>query len=62
MSTLGECSSENNYGYLPVNGEIKPCYFFKLNKIYGFNPEPITEADFADYPEMDEEFKVRKTG
>eukprot|EP00088_Acartia_fossae_P069657 TRINITY_DN9156_c0_g1_i6.p1 TRINITY_DN9156_c0_g1~~TRINITY_DN9156_c0_g1_i6.p1 ORF type:complete len:330 (-),score=128.39 TRINITY_DN9156_c0_g1_i6:402-1391(-) len=59
MSTLGECNSENNYGYLPVGADktIEPCFFLKLNKIYGFNPEPITEADFADYPEMDEEFK-----
>lgn len=33
----GDCTLENNYGYK----EGKPCILLKLNRIYGWNPEPF---------------------
>lgn len=52
LDVLEECAGEN-YGFMPVDGNVKPCFFFKLNKIYNFNPEPILAADL-DEPEYDD--------
>jgi sodium/potassium-transporting ATPase subunit beta len=32
----GDCTLDNNYGYR----EGKPCILIKLNRIYGWKPEP----------------------
>lgn len=40
--TLGECS-QFPYGFLPEGGNIQPCFFLKLNKIYGLDPAPIND-------------------
>ena len=43
----GDCTLENNYGYK----EGKPCILLKLNRIYGWNPEPfnLRQADRYTY-------------
>ena len=40
--------------------QVKPCFFFKLNKIYNFNPEPIMAADLdqPEYEDMSAQLKV----
>ena len=50
--TLGDCGS-HPYGYYNGGNPIKPCIFLKLNKIWDWNPTPITEEDFQreDWPE-----------
>jgi len=50
VTELGECSAFP-YGLMPSGGKVKPCFFLKLNKIYGFKPEPI------DVTNLQEEFK-----
>jgi len=39
-SELGDCQ-EAPFGYIPKDGKIQPCFFLKLDKIYGFNPDRI---------------------
>eukprot|EP00092_Neocalanus_flemingeri_P006793 GFUD01007336.1.p1 GENE.GFUD01007336.1~~GFUD01007336.1.p1 ORF type:complete len:347 (-),score=67.21 GFUD01007336.1:191-1231(-) len=41
----GRCKNESGYGF----GEGKPCILVKLNKIYGWEPEPYVEV--KDLPE-----------
>ena len=50
-SELGECGT-HPYGYLNGDSPIKPCIFLKFNKIWGWNPKPITDEDFEknDWP------------
>merc|ERR1711936_545660 len=43
-ATLGPCEN-SPYGY--VGDEVTPCVFLKFNKIWGWNPTPITEEDFT---------------
>lgn len=45
---LGDCGVYP-YGY--VNGEnpIKPCVFLKFNKIWDWDPKPVTAKDFEDH-------------
>jgi len=53
LSELGECG-EYPYGYISTGGQpIKPCIFLKFNKIWGWDPVPITDEDFGenDWPE-----------
>jgi sodium/potassium-transporting ATPase subunit beta len=59
---LGECG-EDNYGFLPVDGMVKPCFFFKLNKIFDFDPKPVeaAELDQPEYEEMSAELKEKIT-
>ena len=49
---LGDCG-HHPYGYFNGDNPIKPCIFLKLNKIWDWNPSPITEEDFQkeDWPE-----------
>jgi len=60
VSTLGECSS-SPYGYMPEDETMKPCLFIKLNKIYGFSPEPIdpTTLDDPMFENMTPELKEK---
>ncbi len=49
-----KCISEEQYGYF----HGKPCILVKLNRIYGWRPEPyynITEVE--DHPEMPQDLK-----
>jgi len=50
ISTLGPCK-DHPYGF--VGDNVSPCVFLKFNKIWGWNPTPITEEDFAanEWPE-----------
>ena len=44
---LGDCA-QFPYGFInPDGGAISPCVFLKFNKIWGWDPTPITEEDFA---------------
>ncbi|XP_055343783.1 sodium/potassium-transporting ATPase subunit beta-2-like [Paramacrobiotus metropolitanus] len=49
LEKLGPCTKENNYGY--KHGQ--PCVLLKLNKIFGWVPEPYNATDIANknYPE-----------
>ena len=49
---LGDCG-HHPYGYFNGDNPIKPCIFLKLNKIWDWNPSPVTEEDFQkeDWPE-----------
>ncbi|KAM7445569.1 positive regulation of calcium:sodium antiporter [Porites harrisoni] len=48
LTTLGECYNSNktdfDYGYK----EGKPCIFFKMNKVYGWVPEPNPKLDYVE--------------
>ena len=48
---LGECGV-HPYGYVNGGNPIKPCIFLKFNKIWGWEPKPITTEDFDahDWP------------
>lgn len=48
----GPCTLENHYGY----DKGKPCVIIKLNKIYGWNPEPYKIDELPD--EMPESLKT----
>jgi sodium/potassium-transporting ATPase subunit beta len=52
VDVLEDCA-QPNYGFMPTDGKVKPCFFFKLNKIFNFNPEPIMAADL-DQPEYED--------
>jgi len=52
---LGECGA-HPYGYVNGGSPIKPCIFLKFNKIWGWNPKPITAEDF-DANEWPKSFK-----
>lgn len=43
VSEFGECS-KFPYGY-SIDPALKPCVIVKLNKIFGFIPEPLTKTD-----------------
>jgi len=43
-ATLGPCEN-SPYGF--VGDVVTPCVFLKFNKIWGWNPTPIGEEDFA---------------
>jgi len=54
---LGDCA-QFPYGFInPAGGAISPCVFLKFNKIWGWEPTPVTEEDFAENPEWPAEFK-----
>merc|ERR1711983_553928 len=54
---LGDCA-QFPYGFInPDGGAISPCVFLKFNKIWGWEPTPVTEEDFAENPEWPAEFK-----
>jgi len=53
-TVLAECGE--NYGYINGDAPIKPCIFLKFNKIWGWNPKPITSEDFEEN-EWPESFK-----
>jgi len=45
ISTLGECATFP-YGYAPdANGNVNPCVYIKLNRVFDLVPEPIASAD-----------------
>ena len=48
-ASLGPCAN-HPYGY--VGDNVSPCVFLKFNKIWGWNPKPITDEDFEknDWP------------
>jgi len=61
--TLGECSEENfPYGFLSTdeNAAVSPCLYLKLNKIWGWEPTPVTLADLELHPynKMSEKMKT----
>jgi sodium/potassium-transporting ATPase subunit beta len=60
ISSLGECGS-SPYGYIPEDETMKPCLFIKLNKIFGFNPEPIDATNLDDpmFESMTSELKEK---
>lgn len=68
VAILGECAS-SPYGFAPVDDMINPCFFIKLNKIFGFHPEGITTQDLEDdvlqkteiYSKMPEDIKAQIT-
>jgi len=64
-SSLGECAS-SPYGFMPVAGDVNPCLFLKLNKIWDFVPKGIKAADVdaPEYKDMSEELKeiIRTSG
>ena len=55
LSQLGTTCSTYPYGY--TGAQARPCIFLKFNKIWGWEPTPIEEQDFADNPEWPESFK-----
>jgi len=59
-AVLGECEGPT-YGYMPVDGMVKPCFFLKLNKIFGFDPAVIDAAtlDEPEYDEMSAQLKAK---
>jgi len=59
-SVLGDCA-DSNYGYLPVDGMVKPCFFLKLNKIFGFDPVVVDKAslDEPEYNDMSAQLKAK---
>lgn len=64
MSTLGECADFPYQHFRNEDGVMAPCVFLKLNKIYGWDPEPIEvdELEAPEYEHMPEHIKdlVRK--
>jgi len=60
-ANLGPCA-EYPYGMLVDNGEIKPCFYLKLNRIFGFDPQPIPADDVDSveiYEKMPDHLKTR---
>lgn len=57
-AVLGPCASYP-YGFKPVNGNIAPCLFLKLNKIWNLVPESIDPAnlDAPEYEKMSQGLK-----
>jgi len=53
---IGACGQEN-FGYMPENGAIKPCVLLKLNKIYGFDPKPVDANNITEYKLMSDGLK-----
>ena len=51
LAEMGECGRKP-YGYINGDDPIKPCIFLKFNKIWGWDPVPITDEDFEknDWP------------
>jgi len=49
LGSLGDCG-KGNYGF--VGAEVTPCIFVKFNKIWGWTPTAIDDADMAeaDFP------------
>jgi len=62
MAQLGDCQNFP-YGFVTEGeeGNINPCIFLKLNKIYGWEPTPLTwetiEKYPSDYEDMTDELK-----
>lgn len=56
---LGECA-ESPYGLMPSGGEMKPCFFLKLNKIFKFKPRAIKVDKLGDEFEDPLPEKVKK--
>merc|ERR1712106_90104 len=62
MAQLGDCQN-SPYGFVTEGeeGNINPCIFLKLNKIYGWEPTPLTwetiEKYPSDYEDMTDELK-----
>jgi len=61
LSSLGECE-HFPYGYLSTKEEpfVAPCIYLKLNKIWGWEPQPIAPAELGDpaYDDMSQELKT----
>ena len=54
---LGDCAkAANNYGY---TGQIEPCFYLTLNKIWEWKPKPMTREDFAKNRDWPEDVKFR---
>jgi len=57
-STLGDCK-EFPYGFvLKDNEPVAPCVFLKLNRIWGWTPQPIKDEDLSE--DLDEEIAEEK--
>jgi len=54
LAQLGPCQS-HPYGY--TGDKVTPCIFLKFNKIWGWDPVPITEEDFDNNPEWPASFR-----
>jgi len=54
VASLGPCQN-HPYGY--VGDKVTPCIFLKFNKIWGWNPNPIDDEDFANNPGWPTSFK-----
>jgi len=56
-TVLDECA-QHPYGYVPdANGLAKPCFFIKLNKIFGFVPMAYNKTEQIDKLEVKETLK-----
>merc|ERR1719369_2537092 len=60
--TSSTSAKKSPYGFVTDKGNVSPCLFLKLNKIYGWEPKPVTyqmiEDDLDDtYAEMTKELK-----
>jgi len=51
LADMGDCG-KMPYGFINGDQPIKPCIFLKFNKIWGWDPVPITDEDFEtnDWP------------
>lgn len=49
-SDLGDCM-EPPFGFMPKDGKIQPCFYLKLNKIYGLDPAPIDLQNLTSFKE-----------
>jgi len=58
LSVLGECQ-DYPHGFVTTEEDqyINPCIFLKLNKIWGWEPQPIRPEYVDDYYEMTEQLK-----
>jgi len=57
LAEMGDCGSYP-YGFVDDQKQpIKPCIFLKFNKIWGWDPKPITNEDFADNEDWPTSFK-----
>jgi len=56
---LGDCAN-SPYGFKSVDGTINPCFFIKLNKIFGFKPQGISKADLDSDDQMKLDERVYK--
>lgn len=59
-TTLGECE-QSPYGFMPVDGNVQPCLFLKLNKIWAWEPKGVKVAELDDpkYADMTDTLKQK---